>query len=76
MRYARAAATLFLCLFGSSGFAAEADVALGARAFRACAACHSVETNRNMIVPTRSGFESASRHSFFEFSIGVLLSST
>jgi cytochrome c len=52
MRYARAAATLFLCLFGSSGFAAEADVALGARAFRACAACHSVEANRNMTGPS------------------------
>ena len=29
-----------------------------------------------MIVPTRSGSESPSRHSFFEFSIGVLCSST
>jgi len=52
MRHARAAATLFLCLFGSPGFAAEADVALGARAFRACAACHSVEANRNMTGPS------------------------
>src|SRR5262245_5621838 len=52
MRYARPAATLFLCLLGSSGLAAEEDVALGARAFRACAACHSVEANRNMTGPS------------------------
>ena len=52
MRYARQAATVFFCLFGSSGFAAEDDVALGARAFRACAACHSVEANRNMTGPS------------------------
>jgi len=52
MRYARPAATLFFCLLGSSGFAAEDDVALGARAFRACAACHSVEANRNMTGPS------------------------
>ena len=33
MRYARPAATLFFCLLGSSSFAADDDVALGARAF-------------------------------------------
>jgi cytochrome c len=52
MRYARPTATLFFCLLGSSGFAADDDVALGARAFRACAACHSVEANRNMTGPS------------------------
>ena len=52
MRYARPAATLFFCLLGSSSFAADDDVALGARAFRACAACHSVEANRNMTGPS------------------------
>lgn len=52
MRYARPAATLFLCLLGPSGFAADGDAALGARAFRACAACHSVEVNRNMTGPS------------------------
>ena len=52
MRYARPAATLFFCLLGSSGFAADGDAALGARAFRACAACHSVEANRNMTGPS------------------------
>jgi cytochrome c len=36
----------------SLGFAAEEGVALGARAFRACAMCHSVETNRNMTGPS------------------------
>ena len=52
MRYARSAAALLLCLLAPSGFAAEEDVALGARAFRACAACHSVEANRNMTGPS------------------------
>ena len=52
MRYARPAATLFFCLLVSSSFAQEGDVALGARAFRACAACHSVDANRNMTGPS------------------------
>src|SRR5262245_53007965 len=52
MKYARPAATLLFCLLGSSGFAADEDVALGARAFRAGAACHSVEANRNMTGPS------------------------
>lgn len=52
MKYTHPAAALFFCLLGSSGFAAEGDVALGARAFRACAACHSVEANRNMTGPS------------------------
>src|SRR5262245_39651018 len=52
MRYVRPAATLFLYLLASASFAAEEDVALGARAFRACAACHSVEANRNMTGPS------------------------
>jgi len=52
MKNARLAATLFFCLLGPVGFAAEDDVALGARAFRACAACHSVEANRNMTGPS------------------------
>jgi cytochrome c len=52
MRYAGPAAALLLCLLTSSAFAAEEDVALGARAFRACAACHSVVPNRNMTGPS------------------------
>jgi cytochrome c len=52
MRYAPPAATLFFCVIGSSDFAADGDAALGARAFRACAACHSVEANRNMTGPS------------------------
>jgi len=62
MRYAGLAAALLLCLLAPSGFAAEEDVALGARAFRACAACHSVEANRNMTGPsTRGHLEPQSR---------------
>jgi cytochrome c len=39
----------------SSSAAVEGDAAAGARAFRACAACHSVELNRNMTGPSLAG---------------------
>jgi cytochrome c len=52
MRYARSAAALLFCLSASPALTAEGDVALGARAFRACAACHSVEADRNMTGPS------------------------
>jgi cytochrome c len=52
MKYALPAVTLFFFLSASSGLTAEGDAALGARAFRACAACHSVEANRNMTGPS------------------------
>jgi cytochrome c len=52
MKYARLAAALLFCLLASSALTAEKDAALGARAFRACAACHSVEANRNMTGPS------------------------
>jgi cytochrome c len=52
VKYALPTATLFFCLSASSGLMAEGDAALGARAFRACAACHSVEANRNMTGPS------------------------
>ena len=52
MKYVRPAAALLFCLMASSALTAEEDVALGARAFRACAACHSVEANRNMTGPS------------------------
>jgi len=52
MKNARLAATLFFCLLGPVGFAAEDDVALGARGFRENEACHSVQANRNMTGPS------------------------
>ena len=55
MKYARPAAALLFCLLASSALTAEEDFALGARAFRACAACHSVEANRNMTGPSLAG---------------------
>ena len=61
MKYAWPAATLLFCLSASSGLTAEEDVSLGARAFRACAACHSVEANRNMTGPSLAGLESQGR---------------
>ena len=55
MKYAGLAAALLFCLSTSVGQTAEDDVALGARAFRACAACHSVEAGRNMTGPSLAG---------------------
>ena len=52
MKYAFPAVTLFFLLPASPALTAEGDAALGARAFRACAACHSVEANRNMTGPS------------------------
>jgi cytochrome c2 len=52
MKYALLAVTLLFFLSVSPALTAEGDAALGARAFRACAACHSVEANRNMTGPS------------------------
>jgi cytochrome c len=52
-------ATLFSVLFLSSSIlssaAEEGDAASGGRAFRACAACHSLELDRNMTGPSLAG---------------------
>src|SRR4249920_2073313 len=52
MKYAPLAVGLLLCLSASPVVSQEGDAALGARAFRAYAACHSVEANRNMTGPS------------------------
>lgn len=52
MKYALPAAALLFCLSASPAISAESAAELGARAFRACAACHSVEANRNMTGPS------------------------
>jgi cytochrome c len=52
MKYALPAVTVFFFLSASTALSAEGDPALGARAFRACAACHSVEADRNMTGPS------------------------
>ena len=52
MKYALPIVGLLFCLSASPAKTAEDDAALGARAFRACAACHSVEANRNMTGPS------------------------
>jgi cytochrome c len=44
-----------LCAGVLPGAADEGDAAAGARAFRACAACHSLETDRNMTGPSLAG---------------------
>jgi cytochrome c len=55
MKYAPLAVGLLFCLSASPVVSEEGDVALGARAFRACAACHSLEANRNMTGPSLAG---------------------
>jgi cytochrome c len=44
-----------LCLWMSPARAAEGDAANGSRAFRACAACHSLEADRHMTGPSLAG---------------------
>ena len=44
-----------LALSASAALSAEADPGQGARVFRACAACHSLEANRNMTGPSLAG---------------------
>jgi cytochrome c len=44
-----------LALSASAALGAEADPGQGARVFRACAACHSLEANRNMTGPSLGG---------------------
>jgi cytochrome c len=44
-----------LALSTSAALTAEADPGQGARVFRACAACHSLEANRNMTGPSLAG---------------------
>jgi cytochrome c len=44
-----------LCVAVTTAYAEEPDAAAGARAFRACAACHSLEHNRNMTGPSLAG---------------------
>jgi cytochrome c len=45
----------WLILPAMAAGAAEGDAALGARVFRACAACHSLEAGRNMTGPSLFG---------------------
>ena len=52
MKYAPLIVGLLFCMSASPAVSEEGDAALGARAFRACAACHSVEANRNMTGPS------------------------
>jgi cytochrome c len=52
MKYALLVITMIVLLSASPTPAADGNAALGARAFRACAACHSVEANRNMTGPS------------------------
>ena len=51
----RIAAVSFVLLLASPVLGAERDASQGARAFRACAACHSLESGRNMTGPSLAG---------------------
>ena len=66
-----------LALSASTALAAEVDPAQGARVFRACAACHSLETNRNMTGPSLAGVwnrKAGSLPSFTRYSDAMKLS--
>jgi cytochrome c len=43
------------CTLSSAALATDGDAARGQRVFRACAACHSLERDRNMTGPSLSG---------------------
>jgi cytochrome c len=52
------ALTACLTIFAASAASAqtaESDTTIGARVFRACSACHSLEKDRNMTGPSRAG---------------------
>jgi len=54
----KSAVTICIAVFalsGSGAQSAEADAGQGARIFRACAACHSLEADRNMTGPSLAG---------------------
>ncbi|TAK81913.1 MAG: c-type cytochrome [Betaproteobacteria bacterium] len=51
----RTAAMLFAFLLASSGSMAAGDAQRGARVFQACAACHSLEPERNLTGPSLAG---------------------
>jgi len=53
-RVALGCATI-LALASAAALGAEADPGQGARVFRACASCHSLEANRNMTGPSLAG---------------------
>ena len=52
MKYAPLTVGLLFFLSASPVVSEEGDAGLGARAFRACTACHSLETNRSMTGPS------------------------
>jgi cytochrome c len=55
MKHTGFVAALILSSSIFPGAAEEGDADIGARAFRACAACHSLELNRNMTGPSLAG---------------------
>src|SRR5262249_17958926 len=55
MRMWRIATVSCVLLLASPVLDANGDASQGARAFRACAACHSLEPNRNMTGPSLAG---------------------
>lgn len=64
-------ALLLLGAFATPALAAEGDGARGRQAFRACAACHSLEPDRNMTGPSLAGLwgrTAGSLPSFYRYS--------
>jgi cytochrome c len=55
MKFVTLAAALPLCLLIFPSVAAEGDAVRSSRAFQACAACHSIQADRNMTGPSLAG---------------------
>jgi cytochrome c len=55
MQHASILTIVFLAMSTLPGAAEPGDAAAGERAFRACAACHSLESDRNMTGPSLAG---------------------
>src|SRR5215510_15593568 len=76
----KSAVAIFIAVFalsGSGAQSAEADAGQGARIFRACAACHSLEADRNMTGPSLAGVwnrKAGSLKSFSRYSDAMKLS--
>jgi cytochrome c len=69
--HATALAVLASIVITSQSFAAEGNPAQGKRVFGACAACHSLEPNRNMTGPSLAGLwnrKSGTLKSFMRYS--------
>ncbi len=67
MKYLKLVSALFLCSSAFPSAAEEGNAADGGRAFRAWAACHSLESGRNMTGPSLAGISNRKAGSLPDF---------